>query len=197
MRRVVYDARRTMPSRVVSPDFALTGVSEAGRTDGSPSAMPLVSSIGSFDTARGIAQPPVQPASAQVLFKFHLPVGLLPGGSAASPMPTAKIDALATAALAMPADGVRQSTYHTVFRLIAVTGMRHSRRWAWSVMTSTSTRGTQTRCAACARHARTLPNGLKCAPRSYPSSADRGKRSATRIDRKRREWISSTSIQPS
>lgn len=189
------------PCRVgsFSPDFALTGVSEAGRTDSSPSAMPLVSSKrGSFGTARGVAQPPVRPASAQVRFNCHLPVGLLPGGSAASPMPTAKIDALLTPALALPAaDGVRQSTYHTVFRLIALIGMRHSRRWAWSVMTSTSTRGTQTRCAACARHARTLPNGLKCAPRSYPSSANRGKRSATRIDRKSREWISSTSIQPS
>lgn len=48
------------------PDFSLT--SEAGRTDSSPSAMPLVSSKrGSFGTARGIAQPPVQPATAQIL----------------------------------------------------------------------------------------------------------------------------------
>lgn len=39
-------------------------------------------------------------------------------------MSTAKIDALLTATLAMPADGVRQSTYHTLFWLIAVTGMR-------------------------------------------------------------------------
>lgn len=54
-----------------------------------------------------------------------------------------------------------------------------------------------TRCAACARHARTLPNGLKCLPRSYPSSANRGRRSATRIDKNGSEWISSTSIQPS
>lgn len=107
------------------PDFSLTGVSEAGRTDSSPSAMSLVSSKrGSFGTARGIAQPPVQAASAQILFNFDLPVGMLPGGSAASPMSIAKIDALLTATLAMPADGVRQSTYHTLFGLIAVTGMR-------------------------------------------------------------------------
>lgn len=50
------------------PDFSLTDVSEAGRTDSSPSAMPLVSSKrGSFGTVRSIAQPPVQPASAQIL----------------------------------------------------------------------------------------------------------------------------------
>lgn len=109
-----------------SPDFSLTGVSEAGRTDSSPSAMPLVSSKrGSFGTARGVAQSPVQPASAQVLFNFHLPVGMLPGGSAPSPMSTAEIDALLTAALALPlADGLRQWTCHTLFGLIAVTGMR-------------------------------------------------------------------------
>lgn len=34
-------------------------------------------------------------------------------------------------------------------------------------------------------------------PRSYPSSANRGRRSATRIDKNGSEWISSTSIQPS
>lgn len=67
------------------PDFSLTGVSKAGRTDSSPSAMPLVcSKRGSFGTARAIAQPPVQPASAQTLSNFQFPVGLLPGGSAAS-----------------------------------------------------------------------------------------------------------------
>lgn len=95
-----------------SPHFALTGVSEAGRTDSSPSAMPLVcSKRGSFGTARGVAQPPVQPASAQVRFNCHLPVVMLPGGSAASPMSTAEIDALLTAALALPpADGLRQSS---------------------------------------------------------------------------------------
>lgn len=41
-------------------------------------------------------------------------------------MSTAKIDALLAAALAMPADGLRQSTYHGLFGLIAVTGMRIS-----------------------------------------------------------------------
>lgn len=51
-----------------------------------------------------------------------------------------------------------------------------------------------TRCAACARHARTLPNGLKCLPRSYPSSANRGRRSATRTERKSSEWISSSAV---
>lgn len=42
-------------------------------------------------------------------------------------MSTAEIDALLTAALALaPADGVRQSTDHGLFGLIAVTGMRIS-----------------------------------------------------------------------
>lgn len=109
-----------------SPDFSPTGVSEAGRPDSSPSAMPLVSSKrGSFGTARGIARPPVQPASAQVLFQLPSSCRHAARWSAPSPMSTAEIDALLTAALALaPADGLRQWTYHTLFGLIAVTGRR-------------------------------------------------------------------------
>lgn len=57
------------------------------------------------------------------------PVGMLPGWKHAKPYVyrDAEIDALLTAALALPpADGPRRWTYHTLFGLIAVTGMRIS-----------------------------------------------------------------------
>lgn len=57
------------------------------------------------------------------------PVGMLPGWKRAKPYvySDAEIDALLTAALALPpADGLRRWTYHTLFGLIAVTGMRIS-----------------------------------------------------------------------
>ncbi|WP_247991862.1 tyrosine-type recombinase/integrase [Bradyrhizobium sp. 186] len=57
------------------------------------------------------------------------PVGILPGWKRAKPYvyADAEIDALLTAALALPpADGLRRWTYHTLFGLIAVTGMRIS-----------------------------------------------------------------------
>ena len=57
------------------------------------------------------------------------PVGLLPGWKRAKlyVYSDAEIDALLTAALALPpADGLRRWTYHTLFGLIAVTGMRIS-----------------------------------------------------------------------
>lgn len=57
------------------------------------------------------------------------PVGMLPGWKRAKPYvySDAEIDALLTAALALPpADGLRRWTYHTPFGLIAVTGMRIS-----------------------------------------------------------------------
>jgi integrase len=55
------------------------------------------------------------------------PVGMLPGWKRAKPYvySDAEIDALLTAALALPPeDGLRRWTYHTLFGLIAVTGMR-------------------------------------------------------------------------
>jgi integrase len=57
------------------------------------------------------------------------PVGILPGWKRAKPYvySDAEIDALLTAALALPPkDGLRRWTYHTLFGLIAVTGMRLS-----------------------------------------------------------------------
>ncbi|MGX1238761.1 hypothetical protein AB7M71_011918 [Bradyrhizobium japonicum] len=54
------------------------------------------------------------------------PVGMLPGWKRAKPYvySDAEIDALLTAALALPPeDGLRRWTYHTLFGLIAVTGM--------------------------------------------------------------------------
>ena len=57
------------------------------------------------------------------------PVGMLPGWKRAKPYvySDAEIDALLTAALALPPeDGLRRWTYHTLFGLIAVTGMRIS-----------------------------------------------------------------------
>ncbi|WP_456672345.1 tyrosine-type recombinase/integrase [Bradyrhizobium sp. LM2.9] len=57
------------------------------------------------------------------------PVGMLPGWKRAKPYvySDAEIDALLTAAVALPpADGLRRWTYHTLFGLIAVTGMRIS-----------------------------------------------------------------------
>ncbi|WP_246740500.1 tyrosine-type recombinase/integrase [Bradyrhizobium sp. LCT2] len=57
------------------------------------------------------------------------PVGMLPGWKRAKPYvySDAEIDALLTAALALPpADGLRRWTYHTLFGLIAVTGIRIS-----------------------------------------------------------------------
>ncbi|WP_245313186.1 tyrosine-type recombinase/integrase [Bradyrhizobium macuxiense] len=57
------------------------------------------------------------------------PVGMLPGWKRAKPYvySDAEIDALLAAALALPpADGLRRWTYHTLFGLIAVTGMRIS-----------------------------------------------------------------------
>ena len=57
------------------------------------------------------------------------PVGILPGWKRAKPYvySDAEIDALLTAALAQPPeDGLRRWTYHTLFGLIAVTGMRIS-----------------------------------------------------------------------
>ena len=57
------------------------------------------------------------------------PVGMLPGWKRAKPYvySDAEIHALLTAALALPpADGLRRWTYHTLFGLIAVTGMRIS-----------------------------------------------------------------------
>ncbi|WP_456856744.1 tyrosine-type recombinase/integrase [Bradyrhizobium sp. USDA 4501] len=57
------------------------------------------------------------------------PVGMLPGWKGAKPYVyrDAEIDALLTAALALPpAGGLRRWTYHTLFGLIAVTGMRIS-----------------------------------------------------------------------
>jgi integrase len=57
------------------------------------------------------------------------PVGLLPGGKRAKPYvySDAEIDALLTAALALPPEnGLRRWTYYTLFGLFAVTGMRMS-----------------------------------------------------------------------
>jgi integrase len=57
------------------------------------------------------------------------PVGVLPGLKRAKPhvYSDAQIDALLVAALALPPeDGLRRWTYHTLFGLIAVTGMRLS-----------------------------------------------------------------------
>jgi integrase len=57
------------------------------------------------------------------------PVGILPGGKRARPYvySDAEIDALLTAALALPPEnGLRRWTYHTLFGLFAVTGMRLS-----------------------------------------------------------------------
>jgi len=57
------------------------------------------------------------------------PVGMLPGWKRAKPYvySDAEIDALLTAALALPPEGgLRRWTYHTLFGLIAVTGMRIS-----------------------------------------------------------------------
>jgi len=57
------------------------------------------------------------------------PVGMLPGWKRAKPYvySDAEIDALLAAALALPpADGLRRWTYHTLFGLIAVSGMRIS-----------------------------------------------------------------------
>ena len=57
------------------------------------------------------------------------PVGILSGWKRAKPYiySDAEIDALLTAALALPPeDGLRRWTYHTLFGLIAVTGMRIS-----------------------------------------------------------------------
>lgn len=57
------------------------------------------------------------------------PVGMLPGWKRAKPYvySDAEIDALLTAALALPpASGLRRWTYHILFGLIAVTGMRIS-----------------------------------------------------------------------
>ena len=57
------------------------------------------------------------------------PVGMLPGLKRAKPYvySDAEIDALLTAALALPPeDGLRRWTYHTLFGLIAVSGMRIS-----------------------------------------------------------------------
>ena len=57
------------------------------------------------------------------------PVGMLPGWKRAKPYVynDAEIEALLTAALALPPEnGLRRWTYHTLFGLIAVTGMRIS-----------------------------------------------------------------------
>ena len=57
------------------------------------------------------------------------PVGILSGWKRAKPYiySDAEIDALLTAALALPPEhGLRRWTYHTLFGLIAVTGMRIS-----------------------------------------------------------------------
>jgi site-specific recombinase XerD len=57
------------------------------------------------------------------------PVGMLPGWKRVKPYvySDAEIDALLTAALALPpADGLRRWTYHTLFGLIAAIGMRIS-----------------------------------------------------------------------
>jgi len=57
------------------------------------------------------------------------PVGILPGWKRAKPYvySDAEIDALLTAALALPPkDGLRRWTYHTLFGLIAATGIRLS-----------------------------------------------------------------------
>ena len=57
------------------------------------------------------------------------PVGILPGLKRAKPYvySDAEIDALLAAALALPPeDGLRRWTYHYLFGLIAVTGMRLS-----------------------------------------------------------------------
>jgi integrase len=57
------------------------------------------------------------------------PVGMLPGWKRAKPYvySDAEIDALLAAALALPPEnGLRRWTYHTLFGLIAVTGMRIS-----------------------------------------------------------------------
>src|SRR5215471_470570 len=57
------------------------------------------------------------------------PVGILPGWKRAKPYvySDAEIDALLTAALTLPPeDGLRRWTYHTLFGLIAVTGIRIS-----------------------------------------------------------------------
>ena len=61
------------------------------------------------------------------------PVGVLPGWKRAKPYvySDAQIDALQTAALALPPEGgLRRWTYHTLFGLIAVTGMRLSEAMA-------------------------------------------------------------------
>jgi integrase len=57
------------------------------------------------------------------------PVGILPGWKRAKPYVYSdeEIDSLLTAALALPpTNGLRRWTYHTLFGLIAVTGMRLS-----------------------------------------------------------------------
>jgi integrase len=61
------------------------------------------------------------------------PVGMLPGWKRAKPYvySDTEIDALLTAALALPPeDGLRRWTYHTLFGMIAVTGMRLSEAMA-------------------------------------------------------------------
>jgi integrase len=57
------------------------------------------------------------------------PVGILPGGRGVKPYvySDAEIDALLSATLALPpANGLRRWTYHTLFGLFAVTGLRMS-----------------------------------------------------------------------
>lgn len=150
------------------PDFSLTGVSEAGRTDSSPNAMPLVSS-------KRFVRHGAWHCSTAGTAGFRPNTLQLP--SSCRHAARWKRGKPYTAALAMPADGVRQSIYHTLFGLIAVTGMRIramglERDVDLDVGVLKSSRKVlsrdPTRCAACARHARTLPNGLKCLPAIVP-----------------------------
>jgi len=71
------------------------------------------------------------------------PASVLPGWKRAKPYvySDAQINALLAAALALPpANGLRRWTYHTLFGLIALTGMRLSEVMGLNATTSTSTR---------------------------------------------------------
>lgn len=123
-------------------------------------------------------------------------------------MSTAEIDALLTAALALaPADGLRQWTYHTLFGLIAVTGMRITEAMG-------PARGDVDLDAGVLTSSRKVviagPNAVRSmrAPRENASEwievhativpVERQSRQAISDEgRDGREWISSTSLQPS
>lgn len=125
-------------------------------------------------------------------------------------MSTAEIDALLTAAPALsPADGLHQWTYHTLFGLIAATGMRITEAMGLERDDADLDAGVL---ASSRKVVIAGPNAVRSmralrenasewieVPRHDrpPSSANRGKRSATGMDRKGREWISSASIQQS